>query len=205
MIAVRWNDNSIITVLSNHTGHLPNHQVQRFDRKLKKDVQIDQPHAVFAYNHAMGGVDLFDNAINNYKIAVRAEKWYWPLITNIIDAAIVNAWKLHCLCRRFENKDIMSQLDFTAFATQCLIQSAHIRQITTRTTVDKITKKSAANAVRFDRVNHLIIDGDRNKRGNLKRSRCKICTSNTTKKCSKCNVPLDPKCFGAYHTPPRPI
>lgn len=203
VIAIRWNDNAIVTVLSNYAGHLPIHQVKRFDRKAKKMVNINQPHAIYSYNHTMGGVDLFDNAMNNYRITVRGKKWYWPLITNMIDAALVNAWKLHCLCRRFEKKDVMSQLDFKAFTVQCLMQSPHISQIPATPSVGKITKKSAANALRYDRVDHLIIDGARHPNKTLKRPRCKQCSSNTTKKCSKCNVPLHPKCFQQYHTTPN--
>lgn len=41
---------------------------KRYNGKERKMVRIDQPHLVNEYNQYMGGVDLFDNAINNYRI-----------------------------------------------------------------------------------------------------------------------------------------
>lgn len=77
-------------------------RARRYDRKQRKMVAIEQPYLVNQYNKYMGGVDLFDNAMNNYRIRVRGKKWYWPLVTNAFDAAMVNAWKLHCFCRKYE-------------------------------------------------------------------------------------------------------
>lgn len=68
-------------------------RARRYDRKQRKMVAIEQPYLVNQYNKYMGGVDLFDNAMNNYRIRVRGKKWYWPLVTNAFDAAMVNAWK----------------------------------------------------------------------------------------------------------------
>ncbi|GLV44632.1 hypothetical protein CBL_20544 [Carabus blaptoides fortunei] len=80
------------------------------------------PQIVRHYNSTMGGVDLHDNAANNYRIRVRGKKWYWPLFTNGLDSAMVNAWKLHCLFRKhIENKPIMPQLNFRLYVTECLL------------------------------------------------------------------------------------
>lgn len=190
---------SIVTVLSNHTKHLPCKSTSRYDRKSKKMVKINQPNTIHFYNQTMGGVDLFDNAINNHRIAVRGKKWYWPLITNILDAAMVNAWKLHCLCRRFEGKNIMTQLDFKAFAVQVLLKSTRATEIVP--TFSRISKKAAANAIRFDRVDHLIKQMGKTPQGKVIRNRCKQCKSTTATKCVKCNVPVHKKCFETYHTP----
>lgn len=54
---IRWNNNSIVSMISNHLSHTPIGRTKRYDRKLR--------------NPAVGGVDLFDNAINNNRIEIR--------------------------------------------------------------------------------------------------------------------------------------
>ena len=46
------------------------------------------------YNKFMGGVDLADNMLANYRICIRGKKWWWPIFSNYIDVCMVNAWKL---------------------------------------------------------------------------------------------------------------
>lgn len=181
--AVRWNDNAVVTVLSNHLKQEPMHRAKRFDRKKMKMGTIEMPHPIHEYNRTMGGVDLFDNATNNYRIRIRGKKWYWPLITN---AAMVNAWKLHCFCRRYEKNTIMSQLDFRVFVAECMLQTSMPMK-------DSQTQGARnSDVVRLDGKDHII-------EKNEKRIRCRQCKSQTWHKCSKCNIGLHAKCFTEYH------
>lgn len=65
-----------------------------------KYVMFKQPVLIHYYNE--GGVDLHDNAVQNYRIHIRSKKWYWPLWISCLDSAIVSAWKLKCFVDRFE-------------------------------------------------------------------------------------------------------
>lgn len=192
ILALRWNDNSVVTLLTNFLKHEPIHSAKRFDRKNKKYVKIDMPNPIFEYNRTMGGVDLFDNAINNYRIRIRGKKWYWPLFTNNLDAAMVNAWKLHCLFRKFENKNFMHQLEFRVFVAESLLQSATI-PIKQATAVARVSTSSVS--IRYDRVDHNVVRSER-------RARCRYCQNQTIFECSKCGINLHPKCFSDYHTMP---
>ncbi|KAF2880811.1 hypothetical protein ILUMI_25368 [Ignelater luminosus] len=59
LIFVKWNDNAIVTVGSNHYGVTPLHKTaRRVKEEHKKDVQ--QPNAMKKYNERMGRVDLLD-------------------------------------------------------------------------------------------------------------------------------------------------
>lgn len=191
ILMVRWNDNSVVTVASNHEGILPMHNVKRFDRKKGKMVTVEMPQALAAYNSRMGGVDLFDNAMNNYRIAIRGKKWYWPLVTNGIDAAMVNAWKLHCFLQKFADKrshakksSAMSQIEFRVYVTESLLQQSKPA---------KYREPVLLPSVRSDQVDHVIIRSDGN------RVRCRGCKKHTFFVCAKCNVALHPKCFAEFH------
>lgn len=137
----------------------------------------------------MGGVDLFDNAMNNYRIRIRGKKWYWPLFTNALDAAMVNAWKLHCVCRKFEKSPMMTQLDFRVFVAECLLRSSNLNDALRS---KRESENTASIVVRTDRLDHIIEKGST-------RLRCRHCKSQTVFKCSKCKVGVHPKCFDTYH------
>lgn len=133
----------------------------------------------------MGGVDLHDNALGNYRIGIRGKKWWWPLFTNTLSNMMVNAWKLHCLVAKNNNSSPMPQLEFRCQVTRALLTS----------------EKNVQNASR-DRPEANINDTKHfpGKRGvDVPPRRCKVCSSKTPFICVKCNVNLHAKCFGKYY------
>lgn len=48
-------------------------------------------------NKGMGGVDLSDQSVNNYRIAIRDKKWYWPLITSALNISFLTFENFTCL------------------------------------------------------------------------------------------------------------
>lgn len=68
IVMVRWNNNSIVTVASNHEPIEPMHRVKRWNNETKSMTAVEMPQYLKAYNQRMGGVDVFDNAMNNYRI-----------------------------------------------------------------------------------------------------------------------------------------
>lgn len=71
---VRWNDNSCVTLCSNVHNVQPINKVKRYNRKEKKDVFVPQPNVITQYNKYMGGVDLHDNGIANYRTRILGKK-----------------------------------------------------------------------------------------------------------------------------------
>ena len=57
----------------------------------------------------MGGVDLLNRFISQYRPTFQAKKWYWPLFVNCIEMLTVAAWRLHV------NFETSSRLDFLEF------------------------------------------------------------------------------------------
>ncbi|KAJ4437596.1 hypothetical protein ANN_17741 [Periplaneta americana] len=60
LLICRWNDNSVVTVVTNCDSVLPVSNVQRYSSSQKKNVAISQPAAITNYNINMGGTDLMD-------------------------------------------------------------------------------------------------------------------------------------------------
>lgn len=87
------------------------------------------------------------------RIQIRGKKWYWPLFTNALDAAIVNAWKLHCLLRKQEKQATMSQLNFRIFIIECMLRTENIERIRAPCT----SVSSAISVIRTDRIDHKIV------------------------------------------------
>ena len=92
---IKWRDNSVVTVLSNCFGPEPLNSVERFSRKLSKKVTIAQPKPIAYYNRAMGGVDLLDASVADYRISIRGKKWWWPHFINTLGVLMGAAWKIH--------------------------------------------------------------------------------------------------------------
>ena len=90
---VRWNDNSIVNVASNHETHKPLHEVGR-RVKGASNVKVKQPKMISSYNKGMGGVDLMDRLLSSYRLKIRGKKWYWPLFANYLNLTVVAAWRL---------------------------------------------------------------------------------------------------------------
>jgi len=95
IVVCKWNDNSVVSIASNALSVRPTNNVTRYSQKEKKNISVTQPHLVRVYNENMGGVDRCDQNISLYRISVRGNKWYFPLICHCIDLAEQNAWQLH--------------------------------------------------------------------------------------------------------------
>ncbi|KAJ4444987.1 hypothetical protein ANN_06786 [Periplaneta americana] len=75
---VCWNDNSQVTMATNRTDSLVTGltKFSRYSASFKNRVNIPQPSLVNEYNAGMGGVDLFDQFRNAYRIGIRSKKWH---------------------------------------------------------------------------------------------------------------------------------
>lgn len=60
-------------------------------RSNKKRAPIPQPRLLKNHKNSVGGVDQHDWLLEKHSIAIKAKKWYWCLVTRIIDMAVVNA------------------------------------------------------------------------------------------------------------------
>lgn len=142
------------------------------------------------YNKFMGGVDLHDNAIANYRTKILGKKWWWPLFSNVLDSAIVNAWKIFNLV----NDKKMSQLDFKSYIASRLLKIETEGVKESRSHVPSTIHTITPNEIRTDKVGHVIIQ-----EAAKARRRCRVCHSATIYMCKKCNVHVHANCFEVFH------
>ena len=143
---------------------------------------ITQPHVVNVYNRYMGGVDLLDCFLREYRPRLRSKKWWWwCLFANFLNMPVVAGWQIHKLVG-----GTLSHLEFR-------------RQIV-RTLLGKVLDKAArpgpsrmpVDSIRLSGTLHVCIPAG-------KQGRCKQCKSNTRSKCQLCDVLLHHGCAEAFH------
>jgi hypothetical protein len=182
---VKWYDSAVVSLASNWQNHLPE---RRAKRRVGKEVQqVPQPNLISAYNCGMGGVDLLDRLLSQYRPGLRSKKWWWPLFSNAINTTVVAAWRLFC---HLHPNGGVSHLDFRRNIALCLLKKSEGKKSElsgrcVRLPVD----------IRKDGIDHTNTIGTE--------GRCVVCGKNTKNLCSKCNVRLHfshgKQCFTMYH------
>ena len=94
IVATAWMDNNVVFMLSNDAGVSSLQQAASYSVAKKTKVAVPQPNVISNYNKNMGGVDLMDNNISNYRIAIRGKIWYMSIIMWLLDVYMNNAWMM---------------------------------------------------------------------------------------------------------------
>lgn len=188
-IVTRWNDNAAVTLISSCLGDKPLGTATRYSRVQKKYMEVPQPHVVAQYNKFMFGVDRFDQNNNHLRIAVGGKKWYWSVVTWLLDTGIHNAWQLHK-----KSGGTMTLLSFKReLVCSILRKSAATRKMVGQS--GPIGDSPGATDIRYDNISHFI------KRRDLRRlcalEGCKLKCHTYCRKCAR-SVCMD--CFESFHT-----
>lgn len=187
IVAVRWNDNAVVTLLSTEFGVEPLKTAKRYSRSEHKKIDIPQPNIISHYNRNMGGVDQMDANVSVYRIAIRGKKWYMPIILWLIDVAFNNAYML---ARSYKpNTDL---LQFRRDVVHSLLLMHGEGKSTPGPMKRLPTRRCIPDSVRLHNADHIILTQQA-------RRRCAICKNKTTKACNKCRVALHDKCFVEFH------
>ena len=62
----------------------------------------------------MGGVDLLDSFISQYRLTIQAKKRHWPLFVNCIEMLTVTAWRFHVTVETFSRLDFLKFISLVA-------------------------------------------------------------------------------------------
>ncbi|XP_041349153.1 piggyBac transposable element-derived protein 3-like [Gigantopelta aegis] len=104
----------------------------------------------------MGGVDLFDRYLSDYRPSIRGKKWYFPFFTNALNVCATAAWRVHK-----ELGGAETHLVFLRYIVRTLL-----KQVTTKRCLG--TPRSVLPDIRYDGARH-------NQDKTSKESRCKLC------------------------------
>lgn len=194
MLAVRWNDNNVVTMLSNCFGIQPVVQAKRWSSSEKKHVLIPMPQLISKYNHYMGGTDRMDQNIAKFRINIRIKKWWWALFCFTIDVSLQNAWLLHRGSKAAEHQDFSLVQFRRDVAMAYILKYRNTSNIGVGIHGRVLASQKVPDIVRFDGQNHFIgrIEGGQR--------RCSQCGMKVQKKCGKCGVALHDRCFELFHT-----
>ena len=186
VLVCKWNDNSVVNLCSNAAGVHPISKASRYSSSEKKRVQIDQPFLIKLYNEHMGGVDRMDQNVSKYRIGLRGKKWYWCLISYMLDVSINNAWQLQKICN---NKNPMDMLQFRRY-----IVRTYLSQYGKPPEKGMRGKpQDVLSDIRYDGYKHWVIPQNG-------QTKCRHCHMKTTTRCEKCDVGLHVKCFKDHHS-----
>jgi len=200
IVTVTWKDTTIVSLLSTFAAVEPVVKVSRFDRKQKKNIEVDCcPNIIQVYNKHKGGVDLLDGLLGRQRIKMQSRKWYIRVFHLLLDVTIVNSWFLHKRIQKQKGNN--SVLPLVKFREELALSLCKIGTFTpkrgrpTNDVQEGITKKTKMGTkigqhappkyVRTDRIDHWPVE-------NSKRTRCKQpgCKGFTFIMCGKCQVSL---------------
>lgn len=213
--AIKWYDNKGVVMATTFDSCEPQSSIERFERKIKTQVEVKCPRAITTYNKFMGGVDLIDGLISYYRTKIRSKKYYLRFFFHFIDMAIVSAWLLYrkdCEKEGIRKQTIMDLLEFKIEVAESLCKEGKDltkrgRPSTSASSVDYEhedkehrgpAKPIPTPMVRRDSVGHWPTFTD-------ERQRCRhpFCKDKSYIKCEKCHVHLCIKkvrnCFVDFH------
>ena len=125
IVAVRWFDNRSVTLASTFVGPLPVQKIRRWEKATKSHIEIDRPSIVNNhYNRSMGGVDMLDYFIAQYRFQLRSKRWYMYLFWHTVTVALINAWLVYrrdCQLLGMPSKEILKRRQFQSRVGSALI------------------------------------------------------------------------------------
>ena len=139
----------------------------------------------------MGGVDLLDAMVAVYRVPFRKRKWWFPFHAWSLSVCAVNGWRLR-------QKHTGKKEPYLTFLRELVIGMLYQHGSPTKR-VEQMT--GILGIVRYDCLNHWIVQNENDSNGQPRRRNCKQCTLNgkrgnkTVYMCEKCSVPLHTHCF----------
>ena len=181
--AVKWNDNSVVTIASNVLGTEPVGRVKR-RVKGKGETMVQQPNIVKRYNQGMGGVDLMDRALSEFRPCIHGKKWYWPLLVNALNISVVYTYRFYCILK----KKFVPHKEFRMALVDGLTKG-------NGPTAEARPYRDPSLRLRYDNFEHRAVSTPFPRK-------CVECGKRARIQCEKCSKTFHLKvCFQSYHDP----
>ncbi|XP_058627599.1 piggyBac transposable element-derived protein 3-like [Onychostoma macrolepis] len=95
ILALRWKDNRVISLLSTDMGVEPISSVYRYCSDTKRKEPVSCPAVIKSYNANMGGIDKSDMLVHLYRTPMKSKRWYMRMFAYAIDVSLTNAWIMY--------------------------------------------------------------------------------------------------------------
>ena len=189
ILITKWVDNSVVTIGTNYDAVTPEGSIKRWSSSEKSKIFVPRPHVYSSYNAGMGGVDLFDQATNCYRISIRGKKWWWMLFTHMLNVCMVNAWMIHKTC----SSDPMDLLCFLRNVTRHYLSISRKRECLPGPSAR--STGSVPQSIVDDPEGHF-------PKKLKKQLRCFVCHSRARWSCKRCmkTLCIERNCFEMFHT-----
>ncbi|KAJ8402192.1 hypothetical protein AAFF_G00370570 [Aldrovandia affinis] len=185
ILALRWKDNKVVTLLSTDMGVEPMSSVYQYCSDTMKKEQVSCPAVIKSYNANMGGIDKSDMLVHIYRTPLKSKRWCMRLFAYAIDVF----------------KDASSEKPVTSRPQRSAAGSPSPTAADVPKSVQGHRSHTPANSVRFDEsMFHVPVYTNRqtykncSRKGNILRSNmaCLVC---------KVHLCLKPgrNCFIQYH------
>lgn len=192
LLALKWHDNSIVTLATNCHNVTPIQKVDRIGSVggKRSKLQVACPAVVQKYNRYMGGVDRFDENIHSMRISFRGRKWWYPLFAFGVDAACQNAWQL----MKQNHKE--EKLTYCQFRR--IIVNTYLQKYGTPPQKNQSCGSSVAERV----LPEVRFSGTpkEHSQENCTQRRCGLCHQRTRIMCKQCKVGLHIHCWYQFHS-----
>lgn len=142
---------------------------------------------------AVGSVNKLDENLNRYRMSVQSKKWYWPILTWLVDVSINNAWQI-----RRSSGNNQTQLEFKRELATYYIKKYGVagkgpgRPLSSKRSP---SCNRVSDDIRYDRIDHLVITvPDKKKKSCVGEG----CLSIVRTMCKKCNLGSCIPCFSIF-------
>lgn len=217
VVIVNWQDNKCVRLASNFVGIGTVDTAKRWEKKLKKHIDVNRPEIVSLYNGGMGGVDLLDQLISYYRVFIRSKKWALRIIFHFVDFAICASWleyrkeRIKAKVPKRHIKDLLNfrmEVSFAMLKVGIPLRSIKRGRPKSMHETEDIVQRGVATSaevrpskeIRLDHTDHLPEHDGKSKPTRYKNGKCQ---GRTMFHCGKCKVHLciskKNNCFAEFH------
>lgn len=209
---IKWFDEKPVTLTSSRFGAEPIDICQKWDKKLKRFIEITRPAMVKEYNEKIGGVELLNRLIGSHRISAKTTKPTIRLMFHLFDFAIAASWIEYRRDHQETNTpkgDILDYVGYREYIADALMTETETEikgEINTPGMSLSIAQPKRARVTQHppDHVRRSKADHFPEPITTQKRCRFPGCSSNKARHlCPTCNVVLclnsSRNCFKLYH------
>ena len=90
---VTWRDNKPVVIATNYVSCEPISSAKPWSKAQKKQLDVPMPKPFKVYGSQIGGIDLFDQFVANYRVRVCSKKWWLAIFPMAVE---------YCCCECLE-------------------------------------------------------------------------------------------------------